>query len=206
MTERMDCGPWGEMAVVGVVARTRGRHGEVVVNPETDFPEARFRAGGTLFLERAGEPVAVTIRDTWFHGGRPVVSFASIETLNEAEKLRGAELRVPEAALHPLPADTWYEHELVGCAVRTVSGEELGTVDGIEGPAGAQRLVVRHAGGEVDVPLVAEICEAIDTEAGSIVVDPPEGLLEVNRPGRGKSGRNRGRRPSRSPVAAGLRA
>ena len=201
----MDHGSWQEMAVVGVVARTRGRHGEVVVNAETDFPEERFRAGGTLFVERAGEPVAVRIRDAWFHGGRPVVAFDSIETPGEAERLRGAELRVPEDALHPLPANTWYQHELVGCAVRTVSGEQVGTVDRIEGPAGATRLIVGHAGGEVDVPLVAEICVSIETGSGSVVIDPPDGLLEVNRPRTRAGRRNRAGRSSRSPVATGIR-
>ena len=177
----MDHGSWQEMAVVGVVARTHGTRGEVVVNPETDFPEDRFRAGGTLFLARAGRPVAMRIRKTRFHGGRPLVSFDRVETLDEAERLRGAELRVPEEALHPLPAGTWYEHELVGCAARTVSGEAIGTVCRIEGPAGAQRLIVRQEKGEVDVPLVAGICVSIDVRARTIVIDPPDGLLEVNR-------------------------
>ena len=201
----MDHEAWREMAVVGTVARTHGRHGEVVVNPETDFPEERFRTGGTLFLERAGEPVAVRIREAWFHRGRPVIAFDGMETLGEAERLRGAELRVPETALHPLPADTWYEHDLVGCMVCTMSGDKVGTVGGIEGPAGAKRLIVRQAGCEVDVPLVAEICVSIDVGAGSIVIDPPEGLLEVNRP-RARAGRgNRAGRRSRSPVVAGMR-
>lgn len=201
----MDHEAWHEMAVVGVVARTHGRHGEVVVNPETDFPEERFRTGGTLFLERAGEPVGVLIRGAWFHRGRPVVSFDGIETLGEAERLRGAELRVPESALRPLPADTWYEHELVGCAVRTVSGERVGTVGGVEGPAGAKRLIVRHDDREIDVPLVVEICVSIDTGAGSIVIDPPDGLLEVNRASDRRSHTNRRSRSSRSAVAVGMR-
>lgn len=188
----MEHGSWQEMAVVGVVARTHGRHGEVVVNPETDFPEERFRAGGTLFMAQAGTPVAVTIRDAWFHGGRPVVSFEQVETLSEAERLRGAELRVPDEALQPLPPDTWYEHQLVGCAVRTVSGGEVGTVVAVEGPAGAKRLIVGPRGREIDVPLVAAICVTVDAEAASIVIDPPPGLLEVNRT-RAAGGRRSGR-------------
>lgn len=188
----MEHGSWQEMAVVGVVARTRGRHGEVVVNPETDFPEERFRAGGTVFLAQAGKPVAVKIRDAWFHGGRPVVSFERVETMNDAERLRGAELRVPEEALHPLPPDSWYEHELVGCTVRTVAGDEVGTVAAVEGPAGAKRLIVGPRGREIDVPLVAEICVSVDAGAESIVIDPPDGLLEVNRTRAAGGGRSSG--------------
>jgi 16S rRNA processing protein RimM len=205
VTAPVDRGAWQEMAVVGIVARTHGLRGEVVINPATDFPQERFRAGGTLFMARAGSPVAVTIRDAWFHRGRPVVSFDGIETLSEAERLRGAELRVPEAALHPLPAEAWYEHDLVGCAVRTVSGDEVGTVGFIEGPAGAKRLIVQQAGREIDVPLVVEICVSIDTGAGAIVIDPPVGLLEVNRTKAWKAtgGRCGRSSPARSDAGAG---
>ena len=44
----MDHGAWQEMAVVGVVARTHGRHGEVVVKSETDFPGSAFPRGRHL--------------------------------------------------------------------------------------------------------------------------------------------------------------
>ena len=199
----MDPGSWQEMVVVGVVARTRGRHGEVVVNPATDFPEERFRAGGTLFMEQGGAAVAFRIRDAWFHGGRPVLAFDRVETLDEAERLRNAELRVPEAELHPLPPDAWYQHDLVGCAVRTMSGGAVGTVGAIEGPAGAQRLIVRRAGCEIDVPLATAICVSIDPAAGSIVIDPPPGLLEVNRPQLRKTAGNRRRRSWPAPAGAG---
>jgi 16S rRNA processing protein RimM len=189
VTAPVDRGAWQEMAVVGIVARTHGLRGEVVINPATDFPQERFRAGGTLFMARAGSPVAVTIRDAWFHRGRPVVSFDGIETLSEAERLRGAELRVPEEALQPLPPDSWYEYELVGCAVRTVGGDEIGTVAAIEGPAGAKRLIVGQGGREIDVPLVVEICVSVDADVGMIVINPPDGLLEVNRTRAGGGGR-----------------
>ncbi len=204
MTKGMGHASWREMAVVGIVARTHGRHGEVVVKPETDFPEERFRAGATLFLAEAGTPVPMKIRGARFHGGRPLVSFDRIETLSEAERLRGAELRVPEEALHPLPADAWYEHELIGCVVRTASGREVGEVCAIEGPAGAQRLIVRQEDCEVDVPLVAQICVSVDTEAGAVVIEPPDGLLEVNR---GTTRQARGRRGSRwLPTPSGAEA
>ena len=201
----MEPGPWDAMAVVGVVARTHGTHGEVVLNPETDFPEDRFRAGETLFLLQGEEPVAMRIRSTRFHGGRPLVSFDRIGTIGEAERLRGAELRVPEAALRPLPAGTWYEHELVGCAVRTVSGEAIGTVGRLEGPAGAKRLIVGREDGEVDIPLVAEICVSMEVEARTIVIDPPDGLLEINcTRARGAAGsRGRESRPARAVERAG---
>ena len=190
----METAGWDEMALVGVVARTHGLQGEVVVNPETDFPEDRFAPGGTLFLESAPAPRPLRIRGLWFHGGRPVLAFEGIQTLSDAETLRGAQLRVPETSLRPLPDGTWYAHDLIGCTVRTVGGAVVGAVTAIEGPAGAQRLVVTVAGEEIDVPLVEEVCVAVDLAEQAIVIDPPEGLLEVNRKAASDNGSRRRRR------------
>ena len=45
---------WDEMALVGRIARAHGIRGQVIVNPETDFPEDRFQPGAELFIERGG--------------------------------------------------------------------------------------------------------------------------------------------------------
>ena len=177
----MEAAAWDEMALVGVVARTHGRHGEVVVKPETDFPEDRFAPGGTLFLEGMPKPRPLRIRDLWFHRDRPVLAFEGIRTLSDAETLRGAQLRIPQEALRPLPDGAWYQHDLVGCTVRTVGGDDVGAVTSVEGPNGAQRLIVAVEGAEIDVPLAEAICVAVDPAARVSLIDPPEGLLEVNR-------------------------
>ena len=54
-----------------------------------------------------------------FQQGRPVIGLDGVETMNDAEALAGAELRVPVERLAPLPAGTFYRHDLVGCEVET---------------------------------------------------------------------------------------
>lgn len=176
-------GAWDDLVLVGVVARTHGHRGAVIVNPETDFPEERFRAGATVWMRRGGVATAVAIREAWFHQGRPVLTLDGVESMTDAERLRGAELRVPEDALHPLPDGRYYHFRLVGCAVVTVGGELVGDVRAVEGEAGRERLVVDTPGGEVLVPFAEPICTSIDVESRRIVIDPPDGLLEVNRRG-----------------------
>src|SRR3954451_6430449 len=116
---------WEDMAVVGRIARAHGIRGQVIVNPETDFPEERSRAGAELFIERGGEVEALTVSTTRFHRERPVIGLAGIETMNDAEALAGHELRVPVDRLAPLPPDTFYRHDLVGCAVTTREGQAV---------------------------------------------------------------------------------
>ncbi len=171
---------WDEMVLVGRITRPHGLHGHVVVHPETDFPERRFAAGASLWLQDGPASVQVTVRAMRLQNRRVVVAFDGIDHIADAEPLCGRELRVPEAALEPLGDGAYYEHQLVGCAVTTVAGEPVGTVRRIEGGVGSSRLVVDATQGEVLVPLAAGICVGIDVGAREIRIDPPEGLLELN--------------------------
>jgi 16S rRNA processing protein RimM len=124
-----------------------------------------------------------------------------VEDVDAARALAGLELRVPAEWLEPLPKGTFYRHDLVGCAVESGRGEALGLVRDVEGDAGGSRLVLDTPGGEVLVPLAEDICTTIDVLGKRIVIEPPDGLLELNAdrhrhhlPGDGRAGSRR-RRP-----------
>ena len=171
---------WDEMALVGWIARAHGIRGQVIVNPETDFPDERFKPGAELFIERGGRVETMTVTTARFHRDRPVIGIAGIETMNDAEALAGRELRVPIERLAALPPDTFYRHDLIGCEVATRDGRRVGVVRDVEGTLTGSRLVIDGADGEVLVPLVAPICTLVDPAAKRIVIDPPDGLIEVN--------------------------
>jgi 16S rRNA processing protein RimM len=172
---------WEELALVGRIARAHGIRGQVIVNPETDFPESRFQPGAVLQVRRNGSLQALRVTTCRFHRGRPIIGLEGVETMNDAEELAGLELRVPAGELEPLPPGTFYRHDLVGCQVETAGGDAVGEVSAVEGEMGTSRLVVRSPRGEVLVPLAEAICVNIDTGARRIVIDPPEGLLDLNR-------------------------
>lgn len=167
-----------ELVLVGRVARAHGNKGQVIVNVDTDFADERFKVGEVLLVGRERTPRA--IRGVRFHHGRPVVTLEGIDTMNDAEALAGAELKVPASNSSALPEGTFYHYDLVGCAVRDTAGKPIGSVTGVEGTMELSRLVVAGTGGEVLIPLVADICVSIDIVAREIVVDPPEGLIDLN--------------------------
>jgi 16S rRNA processing protein RimM len=172
---------WEEMAVVGRVARPHGLRGQLIVNVETDFPEERFQRGAEVFVNRRGQIESLTLDHVRFHQGRPIVVVSGIDTIDAAEALAGLELRVPRERLIRLPAGTFYRHELVGCRVETSQGEAVGVVTDVEGPAYASRLVVASGDDEIQIPLAREICTVVDTHARRIVIEPLDGLLDLNK-------------------------
>ena len=174
---------WDEMALVGFIARAHGIRGQVVINPETDFLEERFRPGAEVFVERAGRVETLRVETMHEHRGRPIVGFAGVEGADAAALLAGLELRVPVEALERLPPGSYYWHDLVGCAVETTDGERVGVVSRVDGGTAGSRLIVAGAeGGEIQVPFVAAICPVIDPAARRIVIAPPAGLLDLNAP------------------------
>jgi 16S rRNA processing protein RimM len=169
------------MALVGRIARAHGNRGQVIVNLETDFPGERFRPGAELFVLRGGSLQTLTLTSVRFQRDRPVIGIAGVETMSQAEGLAGEELRIPIERLAELPAGTFYRHDLIGCRVETSDGEVVGTVSDVEGTIAGSRLVVAGAGEEVLIPLATAICTTIDPAGKRIVINPPEGLLDLNR-------------------------
>jgi 16S rRNA processing protein RimM len=171
---------WDDMALVGRIARPHGLRGQVAINPETDFIEERFAEGATVWTRSPAGDERLTIASMRVQNGRPIVAFNGFTRVEDVERLLGLELRVPEGALQPLQPGTWYEHQLVGCAVETTAGDVVGEVAKVEGGAGASRLVMNGPRGEILIPLAVDICVEIDVANKKIRINPPGGLLELN--------------------------
>lgn len=171
------------MITVGRIIRPHHNRGHVVVMPETDFPHERFEVGSVLYRERDGRAEPIVVSANRERDGRWVVGFEGVESITEAETLRGVELRIPAADVKPLGAGAFYVFDLVGCVVTTKDGRTIGPVERVDLATGIPMLVVA-GDGEVLIPFTDAICTRIDPAAKVIEIDPPAGLIEVNRPAR----------------------
>jgi 16S rRNA processing protein RimM len=174
---------WDDMALVGFIARAHGNRGQVIVDPETDFPEERYKPGSVVYMRReenaAIEPLTITA--VRFHRGRPIIALDGVDTMNKAEELAGTELRVTTESLQPLPPGMFYQHDLIGCVVETPEGMAIGTVGSVEGSGEGSRLVVHSRGGaEILIPMTDAIVVGVHLAARRILVQPPDGLLDLN--------------------------
>jgi 16S rRNA processing protein RimM len=168
--------------VVARIGKPHGLRGEVTVQLHTDDPASRFAVGAVLDTRAApgsGVPRTLTVRSTRVHQGTWLLGFEEIPDRDGAESLRGTRLVAPAQ-----PADDsegWYEDELVGLAVVDRSGSRLGAVIGLDvGPAQDLLVVRLDTGADAYLPFVEAIVPEVDVEGGRVVVDPPDGLLELN--------------------------
>jgi 16S rRNA processing protein RimM len=157
---------------VGEVMGVFGIEGAVKVRSLTDFPE-RFAPGAELSLDGVGRRVEWSRQQP----AGLVVKFAGVDSRTEAEGLRGLFLEVPDEALRPLPAGRWYHHQLVGLAVRSESGRDLGTLTEVVTRPANDVWVASRDRAEVLIPVIPDAVVGVDLEAGAVTV--ADWLLDV---------------------------
>ena len=171
------------LVVVGRVGRAHGVRGDVAVEVRTDDPERRFAPGTRLLTSTSGAkaPTVVTVESARWHSGRLLLHLVGVDDRTAAESLRGVLLQVevdPDET--PTDPEEFYDHQLVGLAVVSVDGTELGTVARIDhAPASDLIVLAKTDGGTGLIPFVTAMVPTVDVTGGRVVVDLPEGLLDL---------------------------
>ena len=150
----------------------------------------RFQRGMKLWsLENNGERRELTIEDLWPHKNLLVLKFAAVETISDAETLKGAELQVPRAERAELAPGWTYLSDLIGCTVFDRE-REIGIIADIAFGAGEAPLLVVRGVGEAEqsaklpfeIPFAEAYLDKIDIAQKQVRMHLPEGLLDVNAP------------------------
>jgi 16S rRNA processing protein RimM len=187
---------------VALVRGVRGLKGHVRVELLTDRPEDRFTIGARLFVE--GTPQVLTIAEASAVADGPGwwLRFAEIPSREAADALRGRYLEI-EPPAEPREPGQWFFHELIGLAVRTSEGEDLGVVKDIYRAGGAEVFVVRGPRGEIDIPGVRSVVTDLAPERGELIVDMAVLDLDARPVDDDDYVRPRDRRPKKQPKAKG---
>jgi 16S rRNA processing protein RimM len=168
-----------DLICVARIARPQGHRGEVIADLLTDFPERFARLGATFVKLADGRLLSLKLENSRLHKGRIALKFSGYDSMNRADELRGARVMITRDQLVELPDDTYYDFDLIGCEVSAHDGLRIGRVEEVQNYGAAPLLVVRDGSREFLIPLVLSICIEIDTGQKRIIVNPPEGLLEL---------------------------
>ena len=199
----MSVSPEQRFVTVARILRARGNKGEVAAELLTDFPERLPEIKEMFLRAESGARRGVVLREFWVdrnHPGKAVFHFEGIDSINDAEKLRGLEVQIPFEQRAQVPSGSFFLSDLIGCSVfelvataSPVSSSPcslaeapalLGKVRDVyfpgEGQPGTPLLAVDTSRGEVLVPLAEDICTTIEITARRIEVKLPEGLRDLN--------------------------
>lgn len=165
-----------EFITIGRILAPWGTNGELKVEVATDFPQQRFTPSAVVYIK--GQPM--TIVSARWHHGNAIVKLDAVNS-KEAEELRGALLEVHYSRLEPLPEGQYFQFQLIGLEVFTTDGEFLGSVSEVLSGTGNDIYVVSNAREEILIPAIVDVVKSIDLERGCLIIEPIDGLLDLNR-------------------------
>lgn len=167
-----------DLCLIGSIVAVHGIRGAVKVQSHSDVP-GRFARLARVYLGATTDSVE-SVRVISVSGDelRPILTFEGHETREDAERLVGLDISIDAADMAEPPPGRYFIHDLIGCTVRTASGDDRGTVRDVMLLPANDVYVVDYHGIEVLVPAVPAIVTSVDTARKTIIVEAVPGLFE----------------------------
>lgn len=172
----------GKWYTVGKIVNTHGIRGDVKVLPQTDFADQRFASGSKLLMvnEESGESREVKIVSSREQKNVYLIKLDGFNNINDVEKFKGWLLKISETEQGELEEGQYYYHQIIGCAVVTEDGEELGTISEILSPGANDVWVVdrpKSKGKQLLLPVIDEVVLDVNITDKRVTVRLMEGLI-----------------------------
>lgn len=167
-----------DFLAIAKIARPHSLRGELKVEILTDFPED-IVPGRKVFILYDDNRTAHEIESVRVIKGGLLLKLIGIDDRDRAEDLRGAVIEINAVDAHPLQADEYWHHDIIGCQVLTEADVLLGQVSDILETGGNDVYVVKDKGGQEHlIPVIKDVVIKIDIEDKKITIRPIPGLLE----------------------------
>jgi len=136
-----------------------------------------FESGRRVLIDQE----AMEIESFRRQHGRCIAKFKGIDTISEVERYVGKEIKIAADTLPAVEEGWFYTFQLKGCRVYAADSEYIGEVTDVLDAGGSQILKVDRGNEETLIPFAQEYLKSIDPDQRKIVVDLPEGLLDLNK-------------------------
>ncbi|MFH1864786.1 MAG: ribosome maturation factor RimM [Candidatus Eisenbacteria bacterium] len=160
----------------GAITRPHGIKGEVVVDLARDLLEVVTESLELRVTGRGGGESILTVERARDHKARKIVKFEDVETVEDANALRGSTVWLTREQIGPLAEDRWFVADIVGIDVYTDEDEYLGKLAEVMHMPANDVYVVRDGEKEILLPVIDEVVKSVDLDSGRMVIHLMEGL------------------------------
>ena len=163
---------------LGEIVTTHGLNGWLKLsafNPSTNA----LSPGVEVFLEHGGRRSAHRLEASSQHKKQFLIKLGDINSIDDAARYIGSTLAVGEAALEALEPNQYYHYQIIGFEVFHLNGDRVGTILSTMSTPAGEIYVVQGPDKEHLIPAAREIIEQVDFDARKIIVNPPDGLLDL---------------------------
>jgi 16S rRNA processing protein RimM len=165
------------MYLVGYITKPHGIRGEVKVEPVTPDP-ARFNRLEKVFLQVENKVKLYPIEKVRLSDRFVYIKLAGINSRDDAELLRDAEVLIKEKDLIQPDRDEYFVHDLIGCKVLSEDHDEIGVViDVVQITSNDVYVVKNDENAERLIPATKEVVKQVDIGRKIIIIHVLEGLF-----------------------------
>ena len=168
-----------ECFYLGKIAKKFSFKGEVLVYLDTDEPDL-YENMESVFVELNKNLVPFFIVESSLHKNDFLrVKFEDVETEADADAIMGSELYLPLSFLPKLTGDKFYYHEVIDFELEDQRLGIVGKIVSINDSTAQPLFEVLNGEVEMLVPMIDQFLVKIDRENKKVVMDLPEGLIEM---------------------------
>ncbi len=162
---------------IGQIVNTFGIKGELKINPFTDDIN-RFDELKSIFVVKNKELIPYEIETVRYHKNMVILKLKGINSMNEAEKLKGLYIKIDRKYAKKLPKGTYFIADLIGLEVYDENSNLLGSIDDIYNTGANDIYVVKNnLGKQILLPGIPQVIKKVDLENKKIVVHLLNGLI-----------------------------
>jgi 16S rRNA processing protein RimM len=166
------------MYLIGYITKPKGIKGEVKVEPVTPNPN-RFNRLEKVYIQLNDKSRAFPIEKIRVSDQFVYIKFSGINSRDEAELLRNAEVLINKKDLIQPAKDEYFVHDLIGCQVLSDENDEIGVLfDVVQMSSNDVYVVKDSAGAEYLIPAIKEVIKSVDIGQKRIIVKILEGLFD----------------------------
>jgi 16S rRNA processing protein RimM len=164
---------------LGKIVKKYSFKGELLIKLDTDEPEL-YENLDALFIDLRNNLIPFFIDSSQLHKSELLrVKFEEVTTEQDADSLLKSEVYLPLKFLPKLKDDKFYFHEIIGFTVEDVNFGMVGIVKSINDTTSQALFEIDRDGIEILIPMNDAFIKKVDKKNKLILVDTPEGLIEL---------------------------
>jgi len=165
---------------LGKIVKKYSFKGEVVLKLDTDEPDI-YENLDTVFLDLGKNLLPFFIKKSLLQKGNQLrVQFEDIENEADADAILKKDVYLPLNLLPELSGNQFYFHEVIGFVLEDTNFGEIGKISSINDKTAQVLFVVDKGDSEILIPMIDEFMKKIDRINKKIIIETPEGLIEMN--------------------------
>jgi 16S rRNA processing protein RimM len=164
---------------LGIIARKHSYKGEIVIALDTDEPEiyANLEA---VFIELNNKLIPFFVENIKLQKGNQLrIKFEGVNTEKEAEIILKRATYLPLTSLPKLDGDKFYFHEVIGFTIEDINFGTVGKIVSINDNTSQHLFVINNGDTQILIPLIDEFIKKVDRKQQKIIVETPEGLIQM---------------------------